>query len=95
MSLAEHFAGGALTTAMFAFMMMRVDKRIGASHYTVLASIEVLGKMPTGLFAGVMATHIGYRATFLLGIALSAVFCYCSFHCANSPPSPLDADSAS
>ncbi|MFO0655668.1 MAG: MFS transporter [Polyangia bacterium] len=95
-SLAEHFAGGALTTAMFAFMMMRVDKRIGASHYTVLASIEVLGKMPTGLFAGVMATHIGYRATFLLGTALSAVFLLLLIPLRKLPAvSPLDADSAS
>ena len=38
---AEHFFGGALTTAMFAFMMSRVDRQIGATHYTVLAAIEV------------------------------------------------------
>jgi len=73
-SIFEHFAGGALTTAMFAFMMLRVDSSIGASHYTVLASVEVLGKMPTGLVAGYLATRIGYRNTFLLGTALSAVF---------------------
>ncbi|HZI08262.1 MAG TPA: MFS transporter, partial [Archangium sp.] len=41
---AENFFGGMLTTAMFAFMMSRVDRRIGATHYTLLASIEVLGK---------------------------------------------------
>lgn len=73
-SIMEHFAGGALTTAMFAFMMLRVDSAVGASHYTVLASIEVLGKMPTGLIAGFIATQLGYRSTFLLGTALSTVF---------------------
>ena len=73
-SIMEHFAGGALTTAMFAFMMLRVDSAVGASHYTVLASIEVLGKMPTGLVAGFIATQLGYRSTFLLGTALSTVF---------------------
>lgn len=73
-SICEHFAGGALTTAMFAFMMLRVDRAIGASHYTVLASVEVLGKMPTGLLAGYLATQLGYQKTFLVGTALSAVF---------------------
>lgn len=73
-SICEHFAGGALTTAMFAFMMLRVDAAIGASHYTVLASIEVLGKLPTGLVAGYVATKLGYQKTFFLGTALSALF---------------------
>ena len=73
-SIMEHFAGGALTTAMFAFMMLRVDSAVGASHYTVLASIEVLGKLPTGLVAGYVATKLGYQKTFFLGTALSALF---------------------
>jgi MFS family permease len=73
-SVCEHFAGGALTTAMFAFMMMRVDTSIGASHYTLLASVELIGKMPTGLVAGFVATQLGYRHTFLIGTALSALF---------------------
>lgn len=95
-SIAEHFAGGALTTVMFAFMMLRVDKRIGASHYTVLASVEVLGKMPTGLIAGFVADHVGYRATFLLGTALSAVFLLVLIPLRKlSAVSPLDADSPS
>lgn len=68
----EHFFGGALTTVVFALMMARVDKRIGASHYTVLAGIEVFGKMPAGPLAGVMAQHTGYAATFLVAAALTA-----------------------
>ena len=73
-SIVEHFAGGALTTVMFAFMMSRVDARIGACHYTLLASIEVLGKMPTGIFAGQVATWLGYRGAFWLGTVLSLLF---------------------
>ena len=42
----EHLFGGALTTAMFAYMMSRVDRQIGATHYTVLAAVRSLGQAP-------------------------------------------------
>jgi MFS transporter, PAT family, beta-lactamase induction signal transducer AmpG len=49
-TLAEHFFGGVLTTAMFAFMMSRVHRTVGGTHYTLLASVEVFGK--SRLFVG-------------------------------------------
>lgn len=73
-TVAEHFFGGALTTAMFAFMMSRVDRSVGATHYTVLANIEVLGKMPGGFFSGVLAEKLKYPRLFALGAALSFAF---------------------
>jgi PAT family beta-lactamase induction signal transducer AmpG len=75
-TLAEHFFGGILTTAMFAFMMSRVDRRIGATHYTLLASVEVLGKGPGGFAAGILATDAGwsYARVFLVGMVLSVAF---------------------
>ena len=74
-TLLEHVFGGMLTTAMFAFMMSLVNRDIGATHYTVLASIEVVGKSPGGWLSGVLAEHMGYSGLFALGIALSvAVF---------------------
>ena len=75
-TMAEHLCGGALTTVMFAFMMSRVDRRIGATHYTVLASVEVLGKAPGGPLAGVLATDAGwsYAQLFLLALVLSVAF---------------------
>ena len=39
-----------LTTAVFAFMMFNVDKIIGATHYTLFASIEVIENLPALLF---------------------------------------------
>ena len=69
----EHFCGGALTTVVFALMMMRVDKRIGATHYTILAAIEVLGKLPAGPLAGIFGEHFGYTMTFVIATALTAV----------------------
>jgi MFS transporter, PAT family, beta-lactamase induction signal transducer AmpG len=65
----EHFFAGALTTCMFALMMSRVDRRIGGTHYTVLASIEVGGKAVTALSSGVLADKFGYPPVFL-GAAL-------------------------
>jgi predicted MFS family arabinose efflux permease len=72
--VAEHFCGGALTTVVFASMMARTDKRVGASHYTALAAIEVLGKFPGGWISGPIAQAAGYPAVFAAGTALSAAF---------------------
>jgi len=71
---AEHFVGGLITTVMFALMMSRVDKRIGATHYTLLASVEVLGKSPATWSSGLLAERLGYGGLFLLGAALSLGF---------------------
>ncbi len=68
---AEHFVGGALTTATFAFMMSRVDRSVGGTHFTALATVEVLGKAPAALASGFLAQALGYPALFALGAALS------------------------
>lgn len=73
-TLAEHLFGGALTTAMFAFMMSRVRRSVGATHYTLLASVEAAGKSPGALASGVLAKHLGYAGLFALGTALSLGF---------------------
>ncbi|ADO70136.1 MFS transporter [Stigmatella aurantiaca] len=77
-TMAEEFFGGALTTVMFAFMMSQVDPRIGATHYTLFASIEVLGKAPGGPIGGLLvgAAHWSYAQAFLLGTALSVAFLF-------------------
>ena len=73
-SLAEHFAGGALTTVMFATMMGWVDRRIGATHFTVFACVEVWGKSSTAMLSGVVTEYCSYAFTFGLGIAIGVVF---------------------
>lgn len=73
-TVAEHFFGGALTTAMFAYMMSRVDRRIGATHFTLFATIEVLGKQVAGWGAGALADATGYALVFGLAVALSVAF---------------------
>lgn len=71
---AESFFGGALTTAMFAFMMSRVDPRIGASHFTLLASVEVFGKLPLAPLAGALADARGYGFVFAIAAGLCVVW---------------------
>jgi len=74
LTLAEHFCGGALTTVMFATMMSHIDSRIGATHFTVLATVEVLGKSPGFIASGFLAAFWGYPALFGLGALLSLAF---------------------
>lgn len=73
-TMTEHFFGGMLTPVVFAFMMSQVDRRIGATHYTLLATIEVLGKTPGSWLSGLLADAVGFRATFAIGAVLSALF---------------------
>ncbi len=71
---AEHFFGGALTTVVFAFMMSKADKRIGATHFTLLAAVEVLGKSPSSWLSGVLAESFGYTSVFAFGTSVSLLF---------------------
>ena len=71
---AENFFGGALTTALFAFMMSRVDRRIGATHFTALATVEVWGKLPAMWISGALTDATSYPALFGLATILSAAF---------------------
>lgn len=71
---AENFFGGALTTALFAFMMSRVDRRIGATHFTALATVEVWGKLPATWISGLITDATSYSVLFGLATVLSAAF---------------------
>jgi PAT family beta-lactamase induction signal transducer AmpG len=73
-TIAEHFFGGLLTTAVFAYMMGQTDRRVGATHYTLLANIEMLGKAPVPMVAGVFAQVYGYSSAW----APSSRSCSCS-----------------
>lgn len=73
-TILEHVTVGLMTTALFAFMMSKVDPRIGATHYTLLASLEVLGKAPGSLASGILAERIHYGNTFAIGAVLAAAY---------------------
>ena len=70
----EHLFGGALTTAMFAYMMSRVDRRIGATHYTLLAAVEVWGKLPAAWLSGFIAARASYSTLFAVATLFSVAF---------------------
>lgn len=71
---AEQLCGGAVTTAMFAFMMSRVDRRIGATHFTLFATVEVTGKLVASWLSGFIADQTSYSTLFGLATALAVAF---------------------
>ncbi len=73
-TLAEHFAGGLLTPVMFAYMMDLCDRRFGATHYTALAAVEVVGKMGVAVVSGWVADRIGYGGLFSAGALVSVLW---------------------
>jgi hypothetical protein len=75
----EHFFAGAITTVVFALMMRHTDRRIGATHYTLLASIEVFGKMPLSALSGWVATGVGYGGLFAIATGLCVAFALVAF----------------
>lgn len=70
----EHFFGGAITTVLFALMMHHTDREIGGTHYTLLASLEVWGKLPLGAVSGFIASAFGYPVVFGLASVLCIAF---------------------
>ncbi len=74
LTCAEHFFGGILTTTMFALMMSSVDRRIGATHFTLLATIEVIGKSVPGLASGKLVDLVGFSPVFAASVVLSVAF---------------------
>jgi MFS transporter, PAT family, beta-lactamase induction signal transducer AmpG len=73
-TLAEHFAGGMITPVMFAFMMDLCDRKVGATHYTALAAVEVVGKMSVSAVSGLLADRIGYGGLFSVGAGISLLW---------------------
>lgn len=70
----EHFFSGMLTTTMFALMMSRTDRSIGATHYTFLATVEVLGKAPLSFASGAIADAVGYEGSFAIAVTLALLW---------------------
>jgi hypothetical protein len=73
-TLAEHLFGGMITPVMFAFMMDLCDRKVGATHYTALAAVEVVGKMSVSTVSGLLADRIGYGGLFGVGAGISLLW---------------------
>ncbi|GCB68388.1 major facilitator superfamily domain-containing protein 3 [Scyliorhinus torazame] len=76
----QHFLSGLITTLTFSIMMLctqKAEERIQATHYTLLASFEVLGKLTFSAIAGILVDRIGFISSFCIFILLS---CLAIFH---------------
>ncbi|CAL1616273.1 unnamed protein product [Knipowitschia caucasica] len=71
----QHFLGGLITTLTFTTMMhctQRAEESIQATHYSFLATLEVLGKLMFSALAGGVVDWFGFQVAFLFFLTLSA-----------------------
>lgn len=68
--IVEALVGGSVTTVVFTIMMQAAEKEVGASHYTALTAVDLLGKTGAGIFSGFLASSFGYSNLFLLATAV-------------------------
>ncbi|KAM9306023.1 major facilitator superfamily domain-containing protein 3 [Gastrophryne carolinensis] len=81
----QHFLAGLITTVTFTLMMhctRRAPARVQASHYSLLSSLEVLGKVGFGAISGLLVDSLGVSASFSAFVALS---CLPLLHLRNLP----------
>ncbi|XP_027949305.1 major facilitator superfamily domain-containing protein 3 [Eumetopias jubatus] len=72
----QHFLGGLVTTATFTLMMrcsQLAPSALQATHYSLLATLELLGKLFLGTLAGALADSLGPHLCFALFLALSGM----------------------
>lgn len=72
----QHFLGGLVTTTTFTVMMhcsQLAPRALQATHYSLLATLELLGKLLMGALAGVLADGLGPRPCFIVFLMLSAL----------------------
>ncbi|XP_038615912.1 major facilitator superfamily domain-containing protein 3 [Tachyglossus aculeatus] len=70
----QHFLSGLVTTLTFSVMMrcsQRADEAVQATHYSFLATLELLGKLMLSTVAGGLVDRAGLRPCFGLFLALS------------------------
>ncbi|XP_028918976.1 major facilitator superfamily domain-containing protein 3 [Ornithorhynchus anatinus] len=70
----QHFVGGLVTTLTFSLMMhcsQRADEAIQATHYSFLATLELVGKLLLSTVAGGLVDRAGPEPCFGLFLALS------------------------
>lgn len=72
----QHLLGGLVTTTTFTLMMrcsQRVPRALQATHYGLLATLELLGKLFLGTLAGALADSLGRLLCFAFFLALSGM----------------------
>ncbi|XP_077614323.1 major facilitator superfamily domain-containing protein 3 [Crocuta crocuta] len=72
----QHFLGGLVTTTTFTLMMhctQLAPSALQATHYSLLATLELLGKLFLGSLAGALADSLGSHICFSFFLALSGM----------------------
>nr|XP_056710592.1 major facilitator superfamily domain-containing protein 3 [Euleptes europaea] len=70
----QHFIAGVVTTLTFSIMMhctQKADENIQATHYSFLATLEVLGKLLFSTLVGSLVDRLGFTASFCVFLCLS------------------------
>lgn len=81
----QHFLAGVVTTVTFTLMMhctRQARPSIQASHYSLLSSLEVLGKVSFSAVSGLLVDSLGVSVSFSVFIVLS---CLPLLHLLNLP----------
>nr|DBA23928.1 TPA: hypothetical protein GDO54_011640 [Pyxicephalus adspersus] len=81
----QHFLAGVITTVTFTLMMhctRQAKPNIQASHYSLLSSLEVLGKVSFSAVSGLLVDSLGVSVSFSVFIVLS---CLPVLHLQNLP----------
>ncbi|XP_015283441.1 PREDICTED: major facilitator superfamily domain-containing protein 3 [Gekko japonicus] len=70
----QHFIAGVVTTLTFSLMMhctQKADESIQATHYSFLATLEVLGKLLFSTLVGSLVDWLGFTSSFCVFLSLS------------------------
>lgn len=67
----EHLTSGMATAALFTVMMDVCRVELGATDYTIQASIVVIATGIGAALSGVIAQRLGFRTTFVIGAVVS------------------------
>ncbi|XP_033011867.1 major facilitator superfamily domain-containing protein 3 [Lacerta agilis] len=71
----QHFIAGLVTTLTFSIMMQcaqKAQESLQATHYSLLATLEVLGKLVFSSLAGSLVDWLGFVGAFSVFLALSS-----------------------
>lgn len=71
--IVEHFTGGMGTAALFTLMMDKCRTGLGATDYSIQASLQVVASVLAAVFSGFSAKALGYEGHFLLAGAISMI----------------------
>uniref|UniRef100_A0A670I6H3 Major facilitator superfamily domain-containing protein 3 n=1 Tax=Podarcis muralis TaxID=64176 RepID=A0A670I6H3_PODMU len=75
----QHFIAGLVTTLTFSIMMQcaqKAQENIQATHYSLLATLEVLGKLVFSSLAGIVVDWLGFVGAFSVFLALSRIYLF-------------------